>query len=488
MKINFEKYKDSVKACWIGKNIGGTMGGPYEGKREMLDIQGFSTPENTVLPNDDLDLQIVWLAAVERIGAKNIKASTLGEFWLSYISPYWNEYGRGKTNMKMGILPALSGDAFNDWKDSNGGWIRTEIWACLLPAAPHIAARYAYEDASVDHGSGEGTIAAMFTAAVESAAFAEKDIIKLINIGLSIIPAESRTAKSVQYVIDCYKEGKDYKDVRDEILELNKDIGTGWFEAPSNIAYAVIGLLWGEGDFKKSMIYAINCGDDTDCTGGFVGAVMGIIGGTKIIPEDWSKHIGDEIVTVAIATGVFYGIPKTCTELTDRVVALAPSALFDNGINAQFIDGKDDIDKDKMLEKNKDLEIYYPYIPYSYRIDFNYASAIICYDGNPTIAPNETKRVTVRFINNIPVYGNGQYFLKFRFLCDDEFSVKGPKTALISRWSVFDVDFNHDCPYTDVVFEITAKEKVLPQNRIVIEAVADGRVTVGYIPLIFLGE
>ena len=30
MKINIDKYKDSVKACWIGKNIGGTMGGQYE--------------------------------------------------------------------------------------------------------------------------------------------------------------------------------------------------------------------------------------------------------------------------------------------------------------------------------------------------------------------------------------------------------------------------------------------------------------------------
>ena len=68
MKLNFDKYKDSVKACWIGKNIGGTMGGPYEGHREMLDIKGFSTPENVVLPNDDLDLQLVWLIAVENIG------------------------------------------------------------------------------------------------------------------------------------------------------------------------------------------------------------------------------------------------------------------------------------------------------------------------------------------------------------------------------------------------------------------------------------
>ena len=52
MKLNFEYYKDKVNACWIGKNIGGTMGTPYEGTREMLDIQGFVTKPGEVLPND----------------------------------------------------------------------------------------------------------------------------------------------------------------------------------------------------------------------------------------------------------------------------------------------------------------------------------------------------------------------------------------------------------------------------------------------------
>ena len=488
MKLNFEKYKDSVRACWIGKNIGGTMGGPYEGHKEMLDIKGYSTPENVVLPNDDLDLQLVWLIAVENIGAKNIKASTLGEHWLSFISPYWNEYGRGKNNMKMGIPPSLSGDAFNDWKNSNGGWIRSEIWACLCPAAPYIAAQYAYEDSSVDHGSGEGTIAAMFTAAIESAAFAEKDLKKIINIGLSVIPEDSRVAKSVRYVMDAYEEGKDYRDVRNEVFELNKDIGSGWFEAPSNVAYAMIGLLWGEGDFKKTMIYTINCGDDTDCTAGLVGSVLGIIGGSEIIPDDWMKHIGDDIVTVAIATGVCYGTPTNCTELTERVVRLAPKVLFDNRVDVEFTKDDDEIGESELLCKNEQFDVFNPNLPYSYRIDFNYASAIVSYEGEPYIEPNETKKIKIRFLNNINIYGNVQYFLKLRVLGNDSFSVKSPKTVFLSRWSVFDVNFLHDSPYVDVEIEITAGEKVEAQNRIVIEAIADGRVTAGYIPIVFVGK
>lgn len=490
MKLNINEFRDKVHACWIGKNIGGTMGGPYEGSKKMLDIKGFSTPANVVLPNDDLDLQLVWLEAVKRVGPKNVNANVLGEFWLSFITPYWNEYGRCKNNMIMGLMPPLSGDAFNDWKNSNGAWIRTEIWACLAPGAPDVALRYAYEDASVDHGMGEGTVAAIFVAALESAAFVEKDIRKLIEIGLSKISEESRTAKSIEYVLKCYDEGLDYVETRNKVFEMNSDLGNGWFEAPSNIAYAVIGLLWGEGDFKKSMIYALNCGDDTDCTAGFVGALLGIMGGTNAIPEDWREHIGDDIVTIAIADGVISNRATTCTQLTDDVIKYAPIMLCENKASVEITDGITEIE-DNVCEtlygiKETD-KVYYPKVPYSYRIDFNYASAIVIYDGEPSIAPNETKKIKIRFVNNIPVYGNVQYYLKFRFLPTDGFEVKGPKSMLLSRWSPFDVDFYHDKPFCEAEFEITAPDSVEAKNTVVIEAIAEGRVTAAYIPINFVG-
>ena len=84
-RLNIKEYKDRVYACWLGKNIGGTIGGPYEGRKEILDIKGFATDAGIPLPNDDLDLQLVWLHAVEKLGINAIKASTLGEFWLSFI-------------------------------------------------------------------------------------------------------------------------------------------------------------------------------------------------------------------------------------------------------------------------------------------------------------------------------------------------------------------------------------------------------------------
>ncbi|MCQ2399245.1 MAG: ADP-ribosylglycohydrolase family protein, partial [Clostridia bacterium] len=415
IKLNVKEYEDKVKACWIGKNIGGTMGTPYEGKREMQDIKGFVTAPGEVLPNDDLDLQLAWLLAAERFGMQMLDANKLGEFWLSTVTPFWNEYGIGKTNMMSGLLPPLSGDYHNDWKNSNGAWIRTEIWACLNPARPDVAIYYAVEDAIVDHGTGEGTYAAAFVAAMQSAAFVLSDIRACIDVALSKIPDTTRIYKTIKLVIDCYDKKTDYREARNIIQQSNADLGDGWFEAPSNVGYAVLGLLYGKGDFKKSMIYAINCGDDTDCTGATVGATLGILYGMKGIPSDWAEYIGDKIETISISKGVMHNTPKTCTELTERVVKLCKATIefnegfpndrqdqFDFPQRTVFVEGKTEIPEDVYAYFGKCIYSEHRFrslLPNAVDVKFNFATATASAPDGIDIAAGETRKVEIYFRN-----------------------------------------------------------------------------------------
>jgi len=155
--LNREDYRKKVLGCWMGKNIGGTLGAPFEWRRQVNDVS-FYTQDlgGEPLPNDDLDIQLLWLVALEEMGI-GIDAHTLADYWCLYVTPHWSEYGTGKVNMRAGLLPALSGTVSNAYKDSCGAFIRSEIWACIAPACPGMAARYAYEDAILDHGNGEGT-------------------------------------------------------------------------------------------------------------------------------------------------------------------------------------------------------------------------------------------------------------------------------------------------------------------------------------------
>ena len=172
MNISKESYRNKVRGCWMGKNIGGTLGAPFEGIRISEDIEFYTEDlSKGAIPNDDLDLQLAFLNAAERFG-KAVDAKILAEYWVTAITPNWAEYGVGKTNLRLGLQPPVSGGFVNHYKDSNGAWIRSELWACLMPGHPELAVRYAYQDAIVDHAD-EGVYAEVFTAALESAAFAE---------------------------------------------------------------------------------------------------------------------------------------------------------------------------------------------------------------------------------------------------------------------------------------------------------------------------
>ena len=495
IKLNFAKYKDKVKACWLGKNIGGTMGTPYEGTREYLDIKGFVTKKGEVLPNDDLDLQLVWLLALERAGAVNINASLLGEYWISYITPHWNEYGIGKANLKRGLGAPLCGDYMNNWCDSNGAWIRTEIWACAVPANPYAAVKYAMEDAKVDHGAGEGTFAAAFVAGMQSAAFVLDDIRKCIAVGLSFIPEESRVAKSVKFVMDAYDKGMTPREARDAVQQMNADIGDGWFEAPSNVAYVILGLLYGEGDFKKSMIAAINCGDDTDCTGATLGATLGILNGMAGIPEDWVEYLGDDIVTVSIARGCAGAyVPKTCTELTERTVRMAPAALFDNYqykhndyLDVELVYDSDDVIPenvfDKMLAAATAARVKIDRMkPYMLQFDGVCFTVDITLSGAPVIKAGGELGVNINVINKNHMHENSSYAVELRWWLPEGFSVVGDQNLFLYSWTRHSIEPHAE---TDVV--IKAGDNVAATNRIVLEISVPGRHTAVYCPITLLG-
>lgn len=348
MKMNFETYKNKVQACWLGKNIGGTLGAPFECNRGVVDLDYYTHDLKLgVLPNDDLELQLVWLNAAERYG-KEVNAKILGEYWLSYITAEISEYGTGMNNMKAGICPPLSGWYHNHNKDSNGAFIRSEIWACLAPGHPEIATRYAREDAIVDHAD-EGLYGELFCAAVESAAFCESDMHKLVEIGLSYIPDDCAVAGAIRLAIKCYEDGLDWKAARKKMLQTypgsfgayngykysdpEPDVPTGelGFDVPSNIGIMMIGWIYGEGDFSKSICIAAGCCEDGDCTAGTLGSILGIIGGTEIIDEKWLAPIGDEIKTSCLCmTKQLPGgatFPATVTQFTERVIKLMPTFM-----------------------------------------------------------------------------------------------------------------------------------------------------------------
>lgn len=344
MVLTRKEYLDRVYACFMGKNIGGTVGAPFEGKRGVFDVTFYTHDlSGGALPNDDLDLQLLWLVAAERYGVQ-VNAQILADFWAARIYAHWNEYGQGKINVRNGLVPPVSGAYENPMKDSNGAWIRSEIWACLCPGRPDLAVQYAFEDASVDHAD-EGIYAEVFTAALESVAFAEKDSHKLVDIALSYVPEDCAIAGVVRLVQQCKRDGLTWRQARREVLtqypgsfgcsdirpcdaEDEVPVGKSGYDAPSNIGIMMIGWLYGEEDFAKTLCTAVNCGEDADCTAATLGALWGILHGTAGIPQEWIKPIGETIKVGCLDLthqGEF--IAGTISELTKRIANLMPTFM-----------------------------------------------------------------------------------------------------------------------------------------------------------------
>ena len=372
LKLNLDSYRDKVLGCWTGKNIGGTLGGPFEGSRKMNDATFYvQKMEGKPLPNDDLDLQLLWLRAAEEKGLARLNERVLAEYWIYENIGPWNEYGVSKCNISRGFLPPLSGSCNNErWKWSNGAWIRSEIWACFFPGMPDLACRYAYYDSCIDH-CGEGIYAEMFTASMESAAFIVNDVRRVIDFAIRRIPADSRVARSVGIACDCYDRKMPFAEAREAIVKDNEDLG--WFQAPGNLGFTVLGLLYGEGDLGRAVCLAANCGDDTDCTAGTAGAVMGILLGRSKIPNEWTAPIGDSIQTCCIlpnpSSHVGGDIPHTVTELTERTIRQARIySMSAIGETVQFTDGEDEIPEgyiEKQAESDyvcKEIATRSPYV------------------------------------------------------------------------------------------------------------------------------
>jgi len=152
-----EEFRDKVYACWFGKNIGGTLGERWECKRYTQALTFFEPVPKKSAPNDDLDLQLVWLKMLEEHGL-NPALPLFADYWGRYAASYpWNEYGFFMRNHSRGLRPPVAGCFENYFVDEMGSPIRSEIWAVLHAGDPQAAAAMAWKDSAVDHAGGEGT-------------------------------------------------------------------------------------------------------------------------------------------------------------------------------------------------------------------------------------------------------------------------------------------------------------------------------------------
>ena len=301
-------YLRKLRGCWFGKAVGGTLGQPYEGLSGPLRLTFYDPVPTDMVPNDDIDLQVLWACLLDRMETPVVDRQTLADGWLANVNFPWDEYGMAIRNLRRGIRPPHSGRYDNFFIDGLGAAIRSELWASLAPGNPELAAKFAYEDACVDH-DGDGLWAEIYLAALESMAFLESDLDSLDTSALHYIPATSVLHRALTDTCNWCARSEDPAVIRRQIMETY--YCENFTSVVMNLPFIVAGLLLGKGDFSRSICLAANMGQDTDCTAASVGAILGLRN-PNAIGAEWLKPIGNKLV------------------LNDGIVGITPPATLDD--------------------------------------------------------------------------------------------------------------------------------------------------------------
>ncbi len=292
-----EKFKDLIKASWISQFIGAAMGTMVEGyTSENLyeafgDVKDYLRKPNTY--NDDITFEIAFLDAFKDKGYE-VTSEDIALSWIGLIPTGWSAEELALRNIRAGMMPpesAIFNNPFNEWI---GAQMRGGICGMVAPGNPRIAAKLAWEDGQVSHIN-NGILGEVFNAVMTSLAFVEDDVKEIVKSAISMIPADSEYYSVVKFAYDSCLKHDSWQEAHKECSE--KYIKYNWIHAYPNACCEIIALMYGNGDYEKTLNIVTMCGVDADCNAGMIMPILGIQKGMSIIPQRLISPAFDKLIT-----------------------------------------------------------------------------------------------------------------------------------------------------------------------------------------------
>jgi ADP-ribosylglycohydrolase len=156
----------------------------------------------------------------------------------------------------------------------------------------------------------------MWAAALIAAAFTAPSVRDALETALTEIPASSRLARAVRRVVSLHETRLPWEETLATVSA--ETAGLGWIHTVPNAAVLTAGLLYGDGDFTRTIALTVRGGLDTDSNGATAGSVAGVLTGAAAIPDQWKDPLED---TVRSAVFGFDGV--RISALAERTLRLA---------------------------------------------------------------------------------------------------------------------------------------------------------------------
>lgn len=301
---------DKIRGGWFGQTIGCTYGGPTEFKykgsiiNEEIPIPWYDDYiydtfiEDPGLYDDVyMDLTFVDVMAANGVDAP---AEKFAEAFANADYKLWHANQAARYNILNGIMPPESGHWKNNpHADDIDFQIEADFIGMITPGMPNTGSAIADRVGHIMN-YGDGWYGGVFVGAMYSLAFVCDNIPYVVQEALGTIPENTKFHSCIADAIKFReKYPDDWRQCWWEVQKRhNNEIGCPegvWnsfnIDAAMNAVHIVIGLLYGEGDFGRTMEIATRCGDDSDCNPASAAGILGVMFGYDAIPQEWKGGV-----------------------------------------------------------------------------------------------------------------------------------------------------------------------------------------------------
>jgi ADP-ribosylglycohydrolase len=404
--ISAEALKDKIRGGWAGQTIGCTYGGPTEFKFKGTLIQDYQpiiwhdhyikeTFEIDPGLYDDVYIDMTFVEILEKYGLD----APVDSFAISFAKDdykLWHANQAARYNILNGIMPPASGHWKNNpHADDIDFQIEADFAGMMTPGMINASSTICD---SIGHimNYGDGFYGGAFMSAMYSAAYVTDDMHVVIDQALKVIPAESKFYKTIADVIAWHKQyPDDWKKAWFEIEKKHssdKGCSEGVFnafniDASLNAAYVVMGLLYGEKDFFKTMDVATRCGQDSDCNPATAAGILGVMIGYKNIPDYWKPALeeaeGLKFPYMNISLNEIYALSyKHALQVIER----NGGSVADSSINIK-------VQKPETLKFEESFAGLYPASELLIRVDHLEEPIVVNFNGNGVVVLGNVKSV-----------------------------------------------------------------------------------------------
>ena len=307
-QISETELYDKMMGGWLGQMIGvaWTASTEFAATGTIMPESRLPAWSPTMITNaynqDDVYVEIPFLDAMKVNGAF-CSPVYMGEKLEDSFFGLWHANAAARQNLRNGYSWYDAGHyLINGHADDIDWQIECDFLGAMYPGLVNEAALRAYE---IGHMIcyGDGVYGGVFVTAMHAAAYTAESVEDIVNAGISVIPEGTKFRNLMEDVVEAYRAGKPWAEAwmiveeqcgrTDKCVECCEGAANASMniDAKLNAAYIAIGLLWGNGDFAKTVEISCRCGQDSDCNPSSAASILGNFYGASGIDEIYKRNV-----------------------------------------------------------------------------------------------------------------------------------------------------------------------------------------------------